>query len=78
MQDRRWKHTLSQASYPTLMSVLLTLQVAIGGHVRTRRVWGGCNVKSVLIRRRCSLEEKYDAKQMQLLDRKTMLNKCSK
>jgi hypothetical protein len=27
-----WDHTLSQASYPTLTSVLLTLQVATGGH----------------------------------------------
>jgi hypothetical protein len=35
----RW-HTLSEASYPALTSVLLTLQVAIGGCVRTRRVWG--------------------------------------
>ncbi len=39
-QDQRWKNTLSQASYPTLTSVLLTLQVAIGGCVRTRRAWG--------------------------------------
>jgi hypothetical protein len=57
-QDRRWKHTLSQASYPTLMRVLLTLQVAIGARVRTRRAWGECKVKYVLLRRRCSLEGK--------------------
>jgi hypothetical protein len=49
---------LSQASYPALMSVLLTLQVAIGGRVRTRRVWSEYKVKSVLLRRRCSLESK--------------------
>jgi hypothetical protein len=79
MQDQRWKHTLSQASYPTLTSVLLTLQVAICGHVRTRRVWGGCKVKLVLLRRRCSLEGKiWWLNKMQLRDRKTKLNKCSK
>jgi hypothetical protein len=57
-QDRRWEHTLSQESYPALMSVLLTLQVATGGRVMSRRVWGECKVKSVLLRRRCSLEGK--------------------
>jgi hypothetical protein len=50
--------TVSQASYPTLPSVLLTLQVAIGGCVRTRRVWGEYKVKSDLLRRRCSSEGK--------------------
>jgi hypothetical protein len=58
MQDQRWENTLSQASYPTLMSVLLTLQVATGGHVIIRRVWGECKVKSILLRRWCSLEGK--------------------
>jgi hypothetical protein len=57
-QDQRWEHTLSQASYPTLMSVLLTLQAAIGGHVIIKRAWGECKVKSILLRRRCSLEGK--------------------
>jgi hypothetical protein len=56
MQDQRWKHTLSQASYPALTSVLLTLQVAISGRVRTRRAWGESKVKHVLLKRRCSLE----------------------
>jgi hypothetical protein len=50
MQDRRWKHTLSQASYPALTSVILTLLVAISGCVRIRRAWGECKVKSVLFR----------------------------
>jgi hypothetical protein len=58
MQDRRWKHTLSQASYPALTSVLLTLQVTIDVQVRTKREWGECKVKCVLLRRRCSLEGK--------------------
>jgi hypothetical protein len=58
MQDRRWEHTLSQASYPALMSVLLTLQVATSGCVIIRRAWGECKVKSVLLRRRWSLEGK--------------------
>jgi hypothetical protein len=40
------------------MSVLLTLQVATGGRVIIRRAWGECKVKSVLLRRRCSLEGK--------------------
>jgi hypothetical protein len=30
-KDQRWKNTLSQASYPALTSVLLTLQVTISG-----------------------------------------------
>jgi hypothetical protein len=40
------------------MSVLLTLQVATGGPVIIRRVCGECKVKSVQLRRRCSLEGK--------------------
>jgi hypothetical protein len=40
------------------MSVLLTLQVATGGRVIIRRAWGEYKVKSVLLRRRCSLEGK--------------------
>jgi hypothetical protein len=32
--------------------------VATGGHVIIRRAWGECKVKSVLLRRRCSLEGK--------------------
>jgi hypothetical protein len=43
---------------PTLMSVLLMLQVATGGHVIIRRAWGECMVKYVLLKRRCSLEGK--------------------
>jgi hypothetical protein len=57
MQDQRLKHTLSQASYLALMSVL-TLHVEIGGHVRTKREWCECKVKHVLLKRRCSLEGK--------------------
>jgi hypothetical protein len=34
------------------------LQVTTDGHVIIRRVWGECKVKSVLLRRRCSLEGK--------------------
>jgi hypothetical protein len=56
--DRRWEHTISQAAYPTLMSVLFTLQVATSGHVIIRRVWGECKVKSILLGRRCCLEGK--------------------
>jgi hypothetical protein len=79
MQDQRWKHTLSQVSYLDRTSVLLTLHVAIGGHVRTRIAWGECKVKSVLLRRRCSLEGKiWWLNKMQLHDSKTKLNKCSK
>jgi hypothetical protein len=79
MQDRRWKHTRSQASYPALTSVLLTLQVEIGVHVRTRRAWGEYKVKSVLLRRMCSLEGKiWWLNKIQLCDRETKLNKCSK
>jgi hypothetical protein len=40
------------------MSVLLTLQVALGARVIIRRVWGEYKVKSVQFRRRCSLEGK--------------------
>jgi hypothetical protein len=40
------------------MSVLLILQVATGGRVIIRRVWSECKIKSVLLRRRCSLEGK--------------------
>jgi hypothetical protein len=40
------------------MSILLTLQVATGGHVIIRRAWGECKVKYVLLRRRCSSESK--------------------
>jgi hypothetical protein len=56
----RWpcEHTLPQASYPALMSVLLTLQVTIGGRVRTRRAWGEFKVKSALLRRRCNMDDK--------------------
>jgi hypothetical protein len=57
-QDRRWEHTLSQASYLALTSVLLTLQVAIGGCAIIRRAWGECKIKSILLRRRRSLEGK--------------------
>jgi hypothetical protein len=32
--------------------------VATGGHVIIRRVWGECKVKSILLRRWCSLEGK--------------------
>jgi hypothetical protein len=32
--------------------------VATGGRVIIRRAWGECKVKSVLLRRRCSLEGK--------------------
>jgi hypothetical protein len=32
--------------------------VATGGHVIIRRAWDECNVKYVLLRRRCSLEGK--------------------
>jgi hypothetical protein len=45
-------------SYLALMSVLLTLQVTIGGLVIIKRAWGECKVKSVQLRRRCSLEVK--------------------
>jgi hypothetical protein len=58
IRTRRWEHTLSQVSYPALMSVLLTLQVATSGCVIIRRAWGECKVKFVLLRRRCSLEGK--------------------
>jgi hypothetical protein len=58
MEDQWWKHTLSEASYPAFTNVLLTLQVAIGGRVRTQRAWVECKAKSVLLGRRCSLEGK--------------------
>jgi hypothetical protein len=45
-------------SYPALTSVLLTLQMTIVGCVIIRKAWGECKVKSVLLRRRCSLEGK--------------------
>jgi hypothetical protein len=32
--------------------------VATGGRVIIRRAWGECMVKSILLRRRCSLEGK--------------------
>jgi hypothetical protein len=61
------------------MRVLLTLQVTIDGCVRTRRAWGECKVKSVLLKRSCSLEGKiWWLNKMQLRGRKTKLNKCSK
>jgi hypothetical protein len=37
--------TLSQASYPILMSVLLTLQVATSGHEANQESVGDCKVK---------------------------------
>jgi hypothetical protein len=40
------------------MSALLTLEVATSGYVIIRRVWGECKVKSILLRRRCSMEGK--------------------
>jgi hypothetical protein len=47
--------------------------------VRTRRVWGECKVKLVLLRRRCRLQGKiWWLNKMQLRDRKTKLNKCLK
>jgi hypothetical protein len=45
-------------SYPALTSVLRTLQVATSGCVIIRRAWGECKVKSILLRRRCSLKGK--------------------
>jgi hypothetical protein len=40
------------------MSVLLTLEVATDGRVIIRRALGECKVKSLLLRRRCSVEGK--------------------
>jgi hypothetical protein len=50
-------HTLSSI-LPRSYEFILTLQVATGGHVIIRKTWGECKAKSVLLRRRCSLEGK--------------------
>jgi hypothetical protein len=74
LKNRRWKHGLSQASYPAIMSVHCRWQSVPG--MRTRRVLGDYKVKHVLVNRRCSLEGKIWWLTLQICDRETKLNKC--
>jgi hypothetical protein len=52
-------HTLSQASYPALTSILLTLQVATGGCKGNQGAWGDCKVNLRYSREGVAWKVKY-------------------